>query len=83
MSLTSDIVGMHYRYPDHYVVGREKIREYATAVKNEDASYFDDDAAGRFAPPARGNRADLGALRGGQSAARIADKSSASGTCQA
>jgi acyl dehydratase len=36
---------MHYRYPDHYVVGREKIREYATAVKNEDASYFDDDAA--------------------------------------
>ncbi len=45
MSLTSDIVGMHYRYPDHYVVGREKIREYATAVKNEDASYFDDDAA--------------------------------------
>ena len=36
---------MHYRYPDHYVVGREKIREYATAVKNEDASFFDDDAA--------------------------------------
>jgi acyl-CoA thioesterase FadM len=36
---------MHYRYPDHYVVGREKIREYATAVKNEDASYFDDGAA--------------------------------------
>ena len=36
---------MHYRYPDHYVVGREKIREYATAVKNDDASYFDDDAA--------------------------------------
>jgi acyl dehydratase len=36
---------MHFRYPDHYVVGREKIREYATAVKNEDASYFDDDAA--------------------------------------
>ncbi|MDT4950910.1 MAG: hypothetical protein QOJ37_3505, partial [Pseudonocardiales bacterium] len=25
---------MHYRYPDHYVVGREKIREYASAVKN-------------------------------------------------
>jgi meromycolic acid (3R)-3-hydroxyacyl-[acyl-carrier protein] dehydratase HadA len=45
VSLTADIVGMHFRYPDHYVVGREKIREYATAVKNEDASYFDDDAA--------------------------------------
>jgi acyl dehydratase len=36
---------MHYRYPDHYVVGREKIREYATAVKNEDAAFFDDKAA--------------------------------------
>jgi acyl dehydratase len=45
VSLSSDIVGMHYRYPDHYVVGREKIREYATAVKNEDAAYFDDKAA--------------------------------------
>ncbi|WP_353372691.1 (3R)-hydroxyacyl-ACP dehydratase subunit HadA [Mycobacterium sp.] len=45
MSLTSDIVGMHYRYPDHYVVGREKIREYAIAVKNEDPAFFDDKAA--------------------------------------
>jgi acyl dehydratase len=36
---------MHYRYPDHYVVGREKIREYASAVKNEDAAFFDDKAA--------------------------------------
>jgi hypothetical protein len=40
-----NIVGMHYRYPDYYEVGREKIREYALAVKNEDPSYFDDDAA--------------------------------------
>ena len=45
MPLSENIVGMHYRYPDHYVVGREKIREYATAVKNEDAAYFDDKAA--------------------------------------
>jgi acyl dehydratase len=45
VSLSESIVGMHYRYPDHYVVGREKIREYATAVKNEDAAYFDDKAA--------------------------------------
>ena len=45
MSLTSDIVGMHFRYPDHYVVGREKIREYAIAVKNEDAAYHDEKAA--------------------------------------
>jgi acyl dehydratase len=43
--LTSDIVGMHYRYPDHYVVGREKIREYAVAVKNDDPAFFDEKAA--------------------------------------
>lgn len=36
---------MHYRYPDHYEVEREKVREYATAVKNEDAAFFDDQAA--------------------------------------
>ncbi|OBK73053.1 (3R)-hydroxyacyl-ACP dehydratase subunit HadA [Mycobacterium sp. 1164985.4] len=45
MSLTERIVGMHYRYPDHYVVGREKIREYATAVKNDARVFFDEDAA--------------------------------------
>jgi acyl dehydratase len=38
-------VGLHFRYPDHYVVGREKIREYATAVKNDDAAFFDEKAA--------------------------------------
>ncbi|MGH3530536.1 MAG: (3R)-hydroxyacyl-ACP dehydratase subunit HadA [Mycobacterium sp.] len=36
---------MHYRYPDHYVVEREKIREYAVAVKNDDASFFEEKAA--------------------------------------
>ncbi len=45
MSLSDKIVGMHYRYPDYYEVGREKIREYAAAVKNEDDAYFEDDAA--------------------------------------
>ena len=45
MPLTTDIVGMHYRYPDHYEVEREKIREYAVAVQNEDTSFFDEDAA--------------------------------------
>lgn len=37
---------MTYTYPDHFEVGREKIREYATAVKNEHAAYFDEAAAG-------------------------------------
>src|SRR5262245_30656261 len=36
---------MHYRHPDHYIVGREKVREYAVAIKNEDPSYHDDAAA--------------------------------------
>ncbi|WP_197378204.1 (3R)-hydroxyacyl-ACP dehydratase subunit HadA [Mycolicibacterium mengxianglii] len=45
MPLSENIVGMHYRYPDHYEVEREKIREYASAVKNEDPAFFDDDAA--------------------------------------
>ena len=36
---------MSYRYPDYYEVEREKIREYAEAVKNDDTSFFDEDAA--------------------------------------
>ena len=45
MALTANIVGMHYRYPDHYVVEREKIREYAVAVQNDDTAFFEEDAA--------------------------------------
>ncbi|MBB5164230.1 MAG: 3-hydroxyacyl-ACP dehydratase [Mycobacterium sp.] len=45
MALSPKIVGMHYRYPDFYEVGREKIREYAVAVKNDDAAYHDETAA--------------------------------------
>jgi acyl dehydratase len=45
VALSPDIVGLTYRYPDSYVVGRETVREYARAVKNEDAAYFEEDAA--------------------------------------
>jgi acyl dehydratase len=45
VALSERIVGMHYRYPDHYIVGREKVREYAVAVKNDDPAYHDDAAA--------------------------------------
>jgi hypothetical protein len=38
-------VGKHYRYPDHYVVEREKIREYASAVQNESPVFRSEDAA--------------------------------------
>ena len=36
---------MHFRYPDHYEVEREKIREYAVAVKNDDSAFFEEKAA--------------------------------------
>ena len=45
MGLSADIVGRHYRHPECYEVGREKIREHATAVKNTDAFYYDEAAA--------------------------------------
>jgi N-terminal half of MaoC dehydratase len=45
VALGKDVVGMHYRFPDHYVVEREKIREYAVAVQNDDPSYFEEKAA--------------------------------------
>ena len=45
MSLSNKLVGMHYRYPDHYEVEREKIREYAVAVKNDDPAFFEEKAA--------------------------------------
>ena len=43
---------MHYRYPDHYEVEREKVREYAAAVKNDDPSFFDEVAARDLGYPA-------------------------------
>ncbi|MBV8785292.1 MAG: (3R)-hydroxyacyl-ACP dehydratase subunit HadA [Mycobacterium sp.] len=45
MPLTENIVGMHYRYPDHYEVEREKVREYAVAVQNDDAAFFEEKAS--------------------------------------
>ncbi|UQX11534.1 (3R)-hydroxyacyl-ACP dehydratase subunit HadA [Candidatus Mycobacterium methanotrophicum] len=45
MSLSKELVGRHYRYPDHYEVEREKIREYATAVKNDEPAFYEEKAA--------------------------------------
>jgi len=44
-SILDNLVGIHFRYPDHYEVEREKIREYAVAVKNDDRSFYHEDAA--------------------------------------
>jgi acyl dehydratase len=43
--LAKDIIGTHYRFPDHFAVGREKIREFARAVQDFDETHFDDKAA--------------------------------------
>jgi acyl dehydratase len=45
MALSPEIVGLTYRHPDYYEVGREAVRQHAVAVKNQDAAYFDEDAA--------------------------------------
>lgn len=45
MSFASDIIGTHYRYPDYYLVGREKIREYAKAIQCEDPISLSEEAA--------------------------------------
>ncbi len=47
-SFLDSLVGLHYRFPDFYEVGREKIREYAGAVKNDDESFFDESAADKL-----------------------------------
>jgi meromycolic acid (3R)-3-hydroxyacyl-[acyl-carrier protein] dehydratase HadC len=45
MALKTDIRGMVHVYPDHFVVGREKVREYAAAVKAEDLASVDEKPA--------------------------------------
>ena len=45
MAIADEIIGTHYRYPDHFAVGREKIREFARAVKADHPAHFDEQAA--------------------------------------
>jgi acyl-CoA thioesterase FadM len=45
MALKIDIRGMVWKYPDHFEVSREQIRQYARAVKADDPASYDDDAA--------------------------------------
>ncbi len=48
MALSQSLVGTHYRYPDSYLVEREKVREYARAVKNTHAAHHSDEVAGEL-----------------------------------
>ena len=52
MSIAEDIIGTHYRYPDHFVVDREKIREFAKAVKDDHPAHFSEEVAGDMGYPA-------------------------------
>ncbi len=45
MAIAEEIIGTHYRYPDKFVVGREKIREYAHAVLDDHPAHHDEAAA--------------------------------------
>ncbi|BBY73758.1 UPF0336 protein [Mycolicibacterium parafortuitum] len=45
MGIADEIIGTHYRYPDYFQVDREKIREFARAVKDDHPAHYDEDAA--------------------------------------
>src|SRR6476646_9983240 len=45
MGIAENIIGTHYRYPDHFEVDREKIREFAKAVKDDHPAHYSEDAA--------------------------------------
>ncbi|MCV7384968.1 FAS1-like dehydratase domain-containing protein [Mycolicibacter longobardus] len=39
------VIGTHYRFPDYFEVGREKIREFARSVKDDHPAHFEEAAA--------------------------------------
>ncbi|WP_144209660.1 FAS1-like dehydratase domain-containing protein [Mycobacterium tilburgii] len=41
------LIGSHYRAPDYFEVGREKIREFAEAVKDDHPSHFSEEEAAK------------------------------------
>src|SRR5258705_12333373 len=45
MGIAEDIIGTHYRYPDYFEVNREKIREFARAVKDDHPAHYSEEAA--------------------------------------
>jgi acyl dehydratase len=45
MAINTDILGMVWDYPDSWVVGREKVREFAKAVQADDPASLDEKAA--------------------------------------
>ncbi len=46
------LIGSHYRAPDYFQVGREKIREFALAVKDEHPTHYSESEAAAAGYPA-------------------------------
>ena len=44
---TQGLIGTHYRYPDYFDVGREKVREFAEAIQNDHPSHHSEEVARR------------------------------------
>jgi hypothetical protein len=42
---TQSLIGTHYRYPDYFDVGREKVREFAQAIQNDHPSHISEGSA--------------------------------------
>ena len=45
MGIADNIIGTHYRYPDYFEVDREKVREFARAVKDDHPAHYSEEAA--------------------------------------
>src|SRR4051795_1460238 len=45
MAIAEEIIGTHFRYPDYFEDDREKIREFARAVKDEHPAHYSEAAA--------------------------------------
>lgn len=48
MSIAADIIGTHYRYPDYFQVDREKVREFAAAVKDDHPAHYSEESAKEY-----------------------------------
>jgi acyl dehydratase len=51
VALETDIRGMSHTHPDYFLVDREKVREYAKAVKADDPASFEESAAAELGHP--------------------------------
>ena len=48
---TQGLIGSHYRAPDYFQVGREKIREFALAIKDGHPAYYNESDAAAASYP--------------------------------